>query len=426
MVNNTRFDAHCHIFTLKYILKEVKSLLHDIINKTYPWRVPSNSLVPLTIENRKSELKELLRLLYELLHSAFSSEEENLIFLQKEARKEFPDDKLLIMPLMMDIFYMLAYPLENDQDIEEMNVLKSKLVEEEEFQKLWNDILEDFSGYLNNQKTLIVPKRAYIAERKIEIALEAIEEERSVKETFLNKRLLSHTPFNGFYSTEGFCYHMDNLMDLVKNRTGELFPFVAIDPRRPGIVKALLSGEFFEGEQRFYGVKLYPRMGYHPQCKPMDEVYNYCSYNSIPITYHCGMSGFPPGSKWKYTEYGNPLNFEPILKKFPNLRINFAHMGSNSNLEWSRTVDRLIRENDNAYTDFSCYTSLKDLDSMRELWSSNPKLKTQLMFGTDFDVMYLTDRVTMKEYYDNFKTFFKPDELWAIMNENPVRFLGLK
>ncbi len=428
MDNNIRFDAHCHIFTLKYLLKEVKSLLHDVIQRTYPWDKPAANLIQVTSESHIDEIKAFLRQLFELLHSAFSSEEENLIFLQKEAKKEFPDDKLLIIPLMMDVFYMLAYPLDKDEDVVSMNLLKEEIFEEEEFQELWDEVLGDFKGYLQNQAKLIVPKRGYVAERKIGIALETIDEERSVKETFLNKRLLAvkRSTFNGFYHTDGYCYHMENLMDLVKNRKGELFPFVAIDPRRPGIIKALLSGEFFQGEQRFYGVKLYPRMGYHPQCKPMEDVYKYCSDNGIPITYHCGMSGFPPGTDWKYAEFGNPLNFEPVVKKYPNLKIDFAHMGSKSKLVWSHTVDRLVRENENVYTDFSCYTSYEDLAPMKEFWESNTNLKTRLMFGTDFDVMYLTDRVTMKEYYDNFKQFFTPDELVAIMHDNPLRFLGIK
>ncbi|HCT29796.1 MAG TPA: hypothetical protein DIW31_03460 [Bacteroidales bacterium] len=427
MNDNIRFDAHCHIFTLKYILKEVKSLLHDIINRTYPWEAPSKQSLQLTSENRIAEIKDFLRQLYELLHSAFSSEEENLIFLQKEEKKEFPDDNLRIIPLMMDVFYMLAYSLDKDQDVTPMVGLKSGLVDEKEFQDSWDDVISDFKVYLNNQKALVSSKKGYVAERKIKLALEAIEEESSVREMFLSKKIrdIRGSNLNGFYRTDGFCYHMDELMALVKNRKDELYPFVAIDPRRPGIIKTLLNGDFFKGEQRFYGVKLYPRMGYHPQCKPMDDVYKYCSDNSIPITYHCGMSGFPPGTKWKHTEFGNPINFEPIVKKYPNLRIDFAHMGSSSDLVWSRTVDRLVRENENVYTDFSCYTSLKDLNPMREFWDSNPKLKTRLMFGTDFDVMYLTDRVTMKEYYENFKHFFADDELFSIMHDNPIRFLGL-
>ena len=39
-MENYRYDGHCHIFTLKYLLKEVKSLLHDVLYGTYPWQDP--------------------------------------------------------------------------------------------------------------------------------------------------------------------------------------------------------------------------------------------------------------------------------------------------------------------------------------------------------------------------------------------------
>lgn len=427
MENNFRYDAHCHIFTLKYVVKEVKSLLHDIIHRTYPWTEPPASKALMASKGRFSEIKELLRQLYEMIHSAFGSEEENLIFLQKEAKKDFPDDNLRIFPLMMDVFYMLAYPLDKDQDLEPIKGLRAASVDEEEFQECWNEILDDFTDYIQSQKTGLKATKGAAADGKIRLALQVIEEERSVKETLkLKSSALKADRTNGFYQTEGYCYHMEKLMDLVNIRKNELYPFVAIDPRRPGIIDALLTGNFFKGDKRFYGVKLYPRMGYHPQCKPMDAVYKYCSDNNLPITYHCGKGGFPPSTSWPHTKYGDPLNFEPIVKKYPNLKIDFAHMGSTDpQHEWAKTVARLVNENDNVYTDLSCYTSTDELDPMKVFWDENPKLKTRLMFGTDFDVMYFTDRVTMKVYYDNFKQVFQPDELKAMMHDNPMRFLGL-
>lgn len=425
METNYRYDAHCHIFTMKYVVKEIKSLLHDILHRTYPWTEPPSGKALLTSKERFSDIKELLIQLYEMIHSAFSSEEENLIFLQTEAKKDFPDSKLRIVPLMMDVFYMLAYPLDKDQD-NQSGVEKSIAnVDEKEFQDIWNEILNDFKTYLLVQKVSLKATKKVAIDSKIDLTLQIIEEERSVKETlkYCNRAVkLRYT--HGFYPTEGFCYHMDKLMELVKIRKDQLYPFVAIDPRRPGMVETLLTGSFFRGDEKFYGVKLYPRMGYHPQCKPMDDVYNFCSANNLPITYHCGKGGFPPSTDWKYTKFGNPLNFEPIIKKYPNLRINFAHMGSTDpSYEWAKTVVRLVNENENVYTDLSCYTSTDELDPMKEFWDANPKLKTRLMFGTDFDVMYFTDRVTMKIYYDNFKQVFKPDELSAMMHDNPISFL---
>jgi predicted TIM-barrel fold metal-dependent hydrolase len=425
-MENCRFDAHCHIFTLKYAVKEIKNMLHDILSGTYPWHDPSSKALLVT-RGKWSDLKVLLRQLYESIHAAGGNEEENLNFLQNEAKKAFPSEDLRIIPLMMDIFYMLAYPLNKNQDIHNVTELKSNHIDETAYQECWNEILDDFKVYLRSPGNMLRAIEKYEAAGDVEQVLQIIEEERSVTETLMlkNRAFISNGK-DDFYQTEGFCFHMNNLIDLVKNRKDELYPFVAIDPRRPGIIEALLSGSFFRGDGRFYGVKLYPRMGYHPLCKPLDAVYKYCSDNHLPIIFHCGKSGFPPGEKWKYTDFGNPLNFEPVVKKYPNLKIDFAHMGSSDpSFSWARTIVRLVNENENVYSDLSCYTNIREMTPKKILWDFNPKLKTRLMFGTDFDVMYFTDRVNMQVYYNNFKTIFSQDDLKLLMCDNPMSFLGI-
>jgi len=398
---------------------------------TYPWHDPSSMALLAAKEkgNWWDDLKLLLRQLYELIHAAGGSEEENLNFLQDEAKKSFPSDHLRIVPLMMDIFYMLGYPLNKDQDVYQQKGLKMAQVNDNEFQERWNEILDDFKTYLQPPKMALKTTLNVEDRGNVEQALQIIEEERPVTETLRLKSLaLKSTVIGGFYETGGFCNHMENLTDLVKKRKGELYPFVAIDPRRPGIIDTLLSGSFFSGEGRFYGVKLYPRMGFHSQCKPMDAVYQYCSDNNLPITFHCGKGGFPPSTTWKYAEFGNPLNFEPVVKKYPNLKIDFAHMGSSDPSpahDWANSIVRLVNENENVYSDLSCYTNPDDLISIRKFWDGNPKLRSRLMFGTDFDVMYFTGKITMKTYYQNFKDTFNADELRILMVDNPGRFMGL-
>ena len=420
-----RYDAHCHIFTLKYALKEVKSLLHDMLCGTYPWHDPNAKALFATQRSWFDDLKQLLRQLYELIHAAGGSEEENLNFLQDEAKKAFPSDHLKIIPLMMDIFYMLAYPLNKDEDIQSANKLRTARVDEKEYQDRWNEILDDFKMYLQPQTRTLKATQKTGVDENVERTLRIIEEERAVAETrMLKSGALKSIGASDFYQTEGYCYHMDNLRDLVIKRAGELYPFVAIDPRRPGIIDALLSGCFFRGEGRFYGVKLYPRMGFHPQSKPMDAVYQYCSDNNLPIIFHCGMGGFPPSTSWKYFDFGNPLNFEPVVKKYPKLKIDFAHLGSSDpTYEWANTIVRLVNGNDNVYSDLACYTSIDELTPIKKLWDDHPKLKSRLMFGTDFDVMYFTGKVTMQIYYENFKAIFSPDELNQLMCENPGNFM---
>ncbi len=446
---NYRYDAHCHIFTAEYVIQEIKSLAHDIWQGIYPWHDPKARdlargvfLSRHSLHDEKirgvhevkgiiSDINRIFRQLIEVLKAAEGTEEENLNFLQREAKKAFPSEGARIIPLMMDIFYVLAYPLDKNSDISDPKFAsfshEHKVEHESIFQEIWDEILDDFTQHVQFAKTKEIQVDRAVSDNKFDQLLKAVEKHRPID--FIHestKSALDAMPNVRFHKTNGFCLHLDNLKKLVKNRTNELFPFIAIDPRRPGIIEELLSGSFFEGDGRFYGVKLYPRLGYHPQCKPLDAVYEYCSKNNLPITFHCGKSGFPPGTDWKYAEFGNPLNFEPIVKKYPNLKIDFAHLGSaDPSLEWAKTIVRLVNENENVYSDLSCYTSKDDLKKIKELWNTNPKLKKRMMFGTDFDVMYLTDFVTMQDYYNNFKEFFSEADLNVMMQDNPSRFLGV-
>ena len=190
------------------------------------------------------------------------------------------------------------------------------------------------------------------------------------------------------------------------------------------MIDAIISGKFISNNGPFYGVKLYPRMGYHPQSAPMEALYKYCNENKIPITFHCGKSGFPPGSEWKYADFGNPENFELIIKNYPNLKINFAHLGSSDpTYNWANTIINFINKYNNVYSDLACYVDITDLEAAKVFWDHNPKLQSRLMFGTDFDVMYFTGEITMSSYFDNFKKIFSTSDLTLLMHDNPIRFL---
>jgi predicted TIM-barrel fold metal-dependent hydrolase len=421
MKENDYFDAHCHIFTLSFALKEAKNMLHDMLHGSYPWH-------PATVAATKgltlpawSGVKDLLIQLYQLMSAALGSEEENLDFLQKEALKVMPNNNWHVVPLMMDIFYMLAYPLDKGQSVVTTKGLLTASVDETEFQQKWNETLDALKSHVIQSAPLAKSANGKIIDSFLE---EIIESERSVKTTLALKS--KPATVTGFYETEGFCFHLNNLVNLVAKRKSELFPFIAIDPRRPGIIDTITSGEYISNSGPFYGVKLYPRMGYHPQAAPMDALYSYCSDKNIPITFHCGKSGFPPGTDWKYAEFGNPQNFEPVIKKYPNLKIDFAHLGScDPDHTWAQTIVNLINQYDNVYTDLSCYTVKNDLVAIKPLWDNNPKLKSRLMFGTDFDVMYFTAKITMELYFANFSNVFSPSDLTLMMHDNPIKFMNL-
>jgi predicted TIM-barrel fold metal-dependent hydrolase len=416
--NTNYFDAHCHIFTLRFALKEAKSMLYDMLTGSYPWHPPAARVVKSLTIPYWSGIKELLKQFYELISASLGSEEENLDFLQTEASKALTGVKWHIAPLMMDIFYLLAYPLNKGESVTPTKMVTFKKINDIDFQKAWDEILDDLEKHIKSKRSKVKLAKDTI----IYDPLQAIKDERKVEEILTHKAGLVRA--KEFYQTAGFCFHLNNLVNLVTKRKGELYPFIAVDPRRPGIIDEIISGKYVSSNGPFYGIKLYPRMGYHPQSAPMDALYNYCNEQKIPITFHCGKGGFPPGTGWKYADFGNPVNFEPIIIKYPNLRINFAHLGSSDpTYDWANAIIGLMNKYDNVYSDLACYTHIKDLKGAKNFWNSNPTLKSRLLFGTDFDVMYFTGRITMALYYDNFKKYFSSSDLTLLMHANPIKFL---
>jgi len=399
-------------------------MLHDMLFGTYPWDPPDVRDTRALIMTSRAGIGDFLTQFYELVSASFGSEEENLLFLLEKASQAMPGHTWRITPLMMDIYYMFAYPLDAGEPVARAEAAPSVRVNEDEieavFHKAWNEILDDLKGHIialeRDERVAKGGARNHF--------LAAIEDEREIGQAAAFKAGLGRT--ERFHGTAGYNFHLDNLVRLVEQHKGELFPFIAVDPRRPGIIDEILGGEYIGSDGPFYGVKLYPRMGYHPQAAPLYPLYRYCNDRKIPVTFHCGKSGFPPGTEWVHADFGNPVHFEPILDEYPDLNIDFAHLGSaDTSHEWAHAIIDLMNRFDNVYSDLSCYTDMGDLAYVKtNLWNANSKLQKRLMFGTDFDVMYLTDQITMEEYFDNFNEIFEEDELKLLMHDNPLKFFG--
>ncbi|GAH83666.1 unnamed protein product, partial [marine sediment metagenome] len=69
-------------------------------------------------------------------------------------------------------------------------------------------------------------------------------------------------------------------------------------------------------------------------------LYKTCVERNIPITTHCSNGGFKAASNpQELTDPGN--NWAKVLKKYPDLKINFAHFGSGDN-SWQQTIIKHI------------------------------------------------------------------------------------
>lgn len=182
----------------------------------------------------------------------------------------------------------------------------------------------------------------------------------------------------------------------------------------------------------FAGIKLYPPLGFDPwpENNPaeLDKVrflLSECVRKKIPVTIHSGDGGFKTTSKAEF--FTDPEKWVKILSisSFKDLRINFAHMGNQSDgiTKWLNTIMDLVQKRSNVFTDFSCLTpEAKDYESIGRI--INEKNESRILFGSDF-VINLLWSATYNEYISNFleTPYMSSIQKEKVCSRNPEKFL---
>jgi hypothetical protein len=196
------------------------------------------------------------------------------------------------------------------------------------------------------------------------------------------------------------------------------------------------------GSHYFIGIKVYPPLGFNPwpveewesnAAEEMEKVcylYQFCLDNNIPITAHCSDGGFLVDKNYK--DLSSPFKWEPVLKKYPKLRLNLAHFGGVAKKDWRKKIVDLILEPEyeNFYTDISYQgVNKKSYDDLRHFVDSyDPEQRARLMehiiFGTDF-MINLQNICTYSEYLKYFvdTQSFSVAEKDLLCNKNAEKFL---
>jgi predicted TIM-barrel fold metal-dependent hydrolase len=326
---------------------------------------------------------------------------------------------------MMDIYYFFAPPVTAETthiSAARSGYIKAVTLDEKKFEDDFDNEMSRFAeGFkIRNSDT----KDFDEFERDLDRCIEECRSDTAY-------RFEVRSPLYGNLKlTSGYLFHMDRLRKL--SMEGEpVFPFLAVDPRRPGIKEALRNENLIGKKGPFYGVKLYPRLGYHPAGLPVQEIFDICIERDLPVTTHCGMSGFPSADfsldgsgVWKYNDYGNPEHFEPALKK--GLRIDFAHMGScDPDFKWAKTIVAFMGKYKNVYSDLSCYTGKDEIKKIIDLFGNNSIFRERILYGSDFDVMNFTDnKISLEQYCRNFSDLF-PEEIKNMRYRNVLKFLNM-
>ena len=239
----------------------------------------------------------------------------------------------------------------------------------------------------------------------------------------------------------------------------EFYPFLGINPivHSKEKIKSLLE-EFCSPNKkdRFYGIKLYPPLNSDPwpihdkdEWEKTEIIYNFAEEHSLPVTTHCDNQGFrvtSPKEAWKFT---NPESWKYVISSHKKLRLNFAHFGrfyandsqiidrvtsqimqrpSLGHNKWTETIISYIQTYDNVYTDISF--SFLDKAFVKSIASImlnktpiSEKLKTRIMFGTDFAISLLKTSSYSKYLSDFESSIFANDTVEAMTGENVKRFL---
>jgi len=272
--------------------------------------------------------------------------------------------------------------------------------------------------------------------------------------------MMDLSPGIGGLIIDDFQIQIEKIKALRDIYPGKILPFIALDPNNPLMMDNFQKVFDEQGGYNFFGVKIYPSLGYLPSHPLLMEVFRICEEKNIPVTAHCSGATVHTGKKtiknipgvhqnsdgsWsdelitktfrKRSDYAHffnqPANWNPVLTAFPRLKLNLAHFGGEDSWEkyssgnsenWvNRIIDMMYRF-DGLYADFS-YTFYKReyAKALKKLLIDNNEIASRVLYGSDY---YM---VVTEGHFRSLKTSFVSimgDELMKkIARENPMRFL---
>jgi hypothetical protein len=425
------FDAHCHVLNLEYLMLETIQILWDMMRGTYP--LPREAAIDKTLAvHPEFELRYpveaatgFLSWLIEIGRAAFRSEEADVKEMRRTAQKVWAVEQLQLVPLMMDVYFMFAPPLGPEEPGVTVQRATGAAAESGKldlyaraFRKL---ILQSVGRARDHLATGRDGKSGYIG--RIDALIGSLVENVVREET---SALAADAP--SFKATAGFIRQFRAVSALGSKGSG-IYPFFAVDARREGAIEWVIRSGQVGADGPFYGVKLYPRLGCHPERRELEPLFAHCEKNRIPITTHTSHRGFP---HWMnaYADFGNPRNFRAIFERHPEIRIDLAHFGDRpdetSTDDWGLTIAGLMRDFRGAYSDLSCFTQYAALERYVERYQDLPNVRDRTMFGSDCNVLSFTEPgITLERYYSRFLKQFGAERLGDMASRVPRAFLGL-
>jgi predicted TIM-barrel fold metal-dependent hydrolase len=398
----------------------------------------------------------------------------NSIAIYEELDKTYKGE-FILTPLTFDLTYCFAPTADRDASIRPQDVAK------EAFESEMNDM---FGSVEQQVRTLSRSVNNMASDDDDRLYREYLEEkEQFMKEAELFQQLEEETdPEPGTRSAaaillktlDGWKEQLRQIEELKAHPVYKdlVFPFLAVDPRRPGIAE--YARDNMGKGKLFVGLKLYCPTGYSPTDPLLfgtdgnrDGLYAFCEDNGIPVTTHNSDGGFATlaksvfitgdiqvNGKLHYLDnervlfskaihekdavyeraltLNHPLLWEKVAQKYPNLLLNLAHFGGGHQLDaaisnphnpnlWSNRIIALLKDKRyKVYTDVSCFTEFSTIDKLIAS-PVYPEIRERILFGSDYTLLLLFED-DFDENIRQFRLRFGSD-FDIIARDNPKEFL---
>lgn len=243
-----------------------------------------------------------------------------------------------------------------------------------------------------------------------------------------------------------------------------VLPFLFCDPRRAELPNDenlyFLFGKAFCQAPFFFGIKIYPSLGYDPSDNRLWPIYRICEKLRIPVLTHCGGetvgADYPElvirqgdtelkiyarnRSEMAY-KLNDPSRWRLVLEKFPLLKLNFGHFGgyetwmtSNNDVakrdyqERKNTIIDFMHMYDNVYADFSFNFVERDLTNNfinRIFTKGEEKVLSRSLFGTDYWVVNKESNLirSQEQFISKVMDAGGEEGLYKLIRDNSYKYL---
>jgi predicted TIM-barrel fold metal-dependent hydrolase len=461
------YDVHNHLFNKHFLGKELLYRMMKELRKFIDLQ-KERSLDRGPDRGLKNVITSLKR--YKKAIKVFTRQ--NSIAIYEEINKTYKGE-FILTPLTFDLTYCFAPSADRDITTGSQDTVKEAI--EDEMNVMFNMVENQtrsmsrvFNPFAENDEDKLWNEFLLEKEEFMKIAEDFQQSDETPDSDGTRGIFKKRSP------SDGWNEQIRQIEELKKHHDYKdiVFPFLAIDPRRPGIAE-YAKANVGKGKL-FAGVKLYCPTGYSPTDPLLfgtegkrDGIYAFCEDNGIPVTAHNSDGGFATLAKsvvinglihvnGKLIQLNNellkfsksitekdaiyeralainhPLVWGKVAEKYPNLRLNLAHFGGGRQLEaamdnpdnpnlWSNRIIELIKDSRyNVYTDVSCFSEFSSID---KLIASKvyPEIKKRILYGSDYTLLLLFEDdfdKNIRQFRNKFGSDFD-----IIARQNPEEFL---